>query len=190
MLDPESLAGLFAASVPAVEAALAELETRGLAIASGAIWRVADGGSASLQTVLNRVAPVLRAVVALAVARITPAEAAAVLSAYDRFAGLSADSGAAARAQGYRDLMQHLAEASGSSFHAQSLADLLVEARPLIDQFIARQMASARTAEPDSDLGRLARAMMQSSPTAAEAALEDHLASLQRTVDRQAQSGP
>jgi DNA-binding GntR family transcriptional regulator len=183
-LDPERLAPLFAASPDAVAAALALLEAQGATERFGPVWRVGRSRDGALRDLMNRAAPILRAVVGLAAARISPAEAATVLAAYDRFAGLSADSSAAARAQGYRDLMNQLAEASGSSFHVRSVEGLLDEATPLIDRMVAHRMAAQRIAEPDDDLGRLARAMMQSNPATASAALEDHLILLARYLDR------
>jgi DNA-binding GntR family transcriptional regulator len=183
-LDPERLAPLFAASADAIAAALALLEAQGVTERFGPIWRVGSSRDGSLRDLMNRAAPILRAVVGLAAARITPAEAATLLAAYDRFAGLSADSSAAARAQGYRDLMNQLAQASGSSFHVRSVASLLDEATPLIDRMVSHRMAAQRIAEPDDDLGRLARAMMQSNASAASAALEDHLILLGRYLDQ------
>jgi DNA-binding GntR family transcriptional regulator len=182
-LDPAKLAPVFEASADVVEAALALLEANGATERHSRIWRVSQNRAGPSRDLMNWVAPILRAVVGLSVARITPAEAAAVLSAYDRFAGLAGDGSLAIRTDGYLDMMQGLAGASGSSFHVRTMDKLLEAAAPLVERMVTHQMATRRQAETDDDLGRLARAMMQSNPAAASLALEDHLILLTRYLD-------
>jgi DNA-binding GntR family transcriptional regulator len=189
-LDPERLALLFESAGSDVEEALARLESLGATERVGRHWRVSRSRDGQARDLMHWIVPLLRAVVSLAVARTKPGEAAGILAAYDRFAGLAGDSSPGARAQGYRLLMERLAAASGSNFHVRTMAGLLGQAEPLIDRIVAHNMASRRTAEPDDELGRLAQAIMQGNPAAAEAALEDHLIILGHHLDRLAPTRP
>ncbi len=182
-LDPERLALIFASPVDVIGGALALLEVHGATERVGVLWRVSPNREGQARELMHWVAPVLRAVVGLAVTRITPADAAAVLASYDRFAGLSGDGQAATRADGYAQFMRRLAEASGSSFHVQTVDSLLDRTAPLVKRMVEHQMATRHRPEPDDDLGRLARAMMRTNAPAASAALEDHLLLLSRYLD-------
>jgi DNA-binding GntR family transcriptional regulator len=189
-LDPERLAMLFDAADADVAEALARLESLGATERDGLRWRVSRDRDGQARDLMHWIVPLLRAVVSLAVARAKPGEAAGILAAYDRFAGLAGDSSPGARAQGYRLVMERLAAASGSSFHVRTMAGLLDQAEPLVDRIVVHHMASRRTAEPDDELGRLAQALMQGNSAAASAALEDHLIILGHHLDRLAPSRP
>jgi DNA-binding GntR family transcriptional regulator len=182
-IDPILLATLFETNELEVGAALARLEAHGAVRRSDGRWRVAESGRGQRRDLLHWAMPLLRAVVALVAARITPAEAAGILAAYDRHVGLAGDGSAASRAAGYRLLMERLASASGSRFHMASMAGLLDQAEPAIMRMAVHQMASRREAEPDDELGRLAAALMQGNPALASAAIEDHLILLSRYLD-------
>ena len=182
-LDPARLALLHGAAEADVMQALRLLAEQGAVLLAAGQWRVAEGRNRHGRDLMHWLVPVLRAVVSLAVARITPAEAAGVLAAYDRYAGLAGDGTVASRLQGYREMMDRLAAASGSQFHAGSLAGLLDQAGVPLSRMMARQMQSRRGAQPDDDLGRLAQAMMQGYEAAASAALEDHLILLSHYLD-------
>lgn len=182
-LHPERLAALYSATVPGITDALHLLAAHGAAVQQGAHWHVGDMRHRQARDILHWLVPALRAVVSLAVARITPAEAAGVLAAYDRYAGLAGDGTGASRAAGYRQYMERLAEASGSRFHALTIAQLLDQAEPLLIRMVSHQMHSRRVAEPDDELGRLAQAMMRGHLPSATAALEDHLILLRRYFD-------
>lgn len=192
-LDPVRLAPLYGVRDVDIADALPLLAAHGAATFDGMRWRVADrrsgedaggpGGSGREPDLLHWLVPVLRAIVTLAAARVTPAEAAGILAAYDRYAGLAGDGTAAGRTEGYRQMMERLAAASGSRFHAGSLAGLLDQADRPLRRMVARRMQSRRTAEPDDELGRLAQAMMQGQAADASAALEDHLILLGRYFD-------
>jgi DNA-binding GntR family transcriptional regulator len=182
-LSPERLAVLYKADPADITEALRLLAAHGAAVQSGAQWHVRSSQHRPVRDVLHWLVPALRGVVTLAVARITPAEAARLLAAYDRYAGLAGDGTLATRAGGYRQLVERLAEASGSRFHALSITQLLDQAEPLLTRMVAHQMQSRRVAEPDDELGRLAQAMMRGHGPAASAALEDHLILLRRYLD-------
>lgn len=189
-LAPTRLAAVFSAADADIVAALRLLETHGAAVPDGANWRVADSLDRDGRALLLWVLPLLRAVVLLASARVTPAEAAGILAAYDRYVGLAGEATAESRLNGYRLMMTRLAAASGSAFHAASLAAILESAGPHLARMVAHQMASRRVAEPDDELGRLAQALMQGNVPAASAALEDHLLLLSRYLDCPAPTAP
>ena len=182
-LDPVRLAILYDVPDADVGEALRLLAAHGAAERDGPVWRVAHGHSGQGRDLLHWLAPALRAVVSLAVARVTPAEAAGVLAAYDHYAGLAGDGTVLSRVQGYRMMLERLAAISGSRFHAGSLEGLLTQADTLLQRMVTHQMQSRRTPEPEDELGRLARAMMQGNAAAASAALEDHLILLGRYLD-------
>lgn len=189
-LDPTRLAHLFDASCPDILKALHLLAAQGTVGPTGSGWRVAPGRKGQGRDLLHWAVPLLRSTVALAVERITPAGAAGVLASYDRYAGLAGNGSVATRAAGYRQLMQGLADATGSRFHVGSMSGLLDQTEPFLSRMIANQLAVRRPAEPDDDLGRLAQSMMQGNAAAAQAALEDHLILLGRYFDCPAPSGP
>jgi DNA-binding GntR family transcriptional regulator len=182
-IDPAVLARLFEATEPDIDDALLRLEAHGAVGRANGRWRVAEGGGGQGRDLLHWAVPLLRAVVALAAARITPVEAAGILAAYDRHVGLAGDGSAASRAEGYRQLMERLASASGSRFHMATMAGLLDQAEPSVQRMVVHQMASRRAAEPDDELGRLAAALMQGNAAMASAAIEDHLILLSRYLD-------
>jgi DNA-binding GntR family transcriptional regulator len=188
-LEPAALSSIFGCSHADIEAALCHLETVGATERLEGTWRVSLTRQGEARDLMHWAAPILRAVVGLAVTRITPADAAAVLAAYDRFAGLSGDGSAATRTLGYAQMMRRLADASGSSFHVRAVDRLLEEAAPLVAKMVAHQMAFRKRPEPDDELGRVARAMMQSNPANASAALEDHLLLLARYADHSLPTG-
>lgn len=168
------MAQLFAVGEDEMEAALAELSREGRVVPEGrGRWRVAPGALPA--DVLKRLAPVLRAVVALAAGRITPVEAASVLAAYDRFAGLAGDGTDATRAGGYTEVLLALAGAARSDFHLRAMEQIVPELAPLARWLVAHQVACYRNRAPDDPLARLARALMAADGHEAEAALEDHL---------------
>lgn len=189
-LDPARLAPLFEATDIEVAGALVRLEAHGATERHGSVWRVVPGQRAQGRDLLHWAVPLLRAVVSLASARIKPAEAARLLAAYDRFAGLAGDGSATSRQTGYRQMMERLAQASGSSFHVRTMQSLLDQAEPLVARMVSYQMASRRSAEPDDELGRLAQAMMQGNSATASAAIEDHLIILGRYLDGPAPNLP
>jgi DNA-binding GntR family transcriptional regulator len=189
-LDPARFAQLFGVPEAAILEALQRLEGRGAVRPQGAGWRVVRGPDGEGRDLLHWAVPVLRSVVALAIARISPAEAAGVLAAYDRYAGLAGDGSVSARLVGYRLVLARLAAASGSQFHANSLLGVLDQAEPALRRMLSHQMACRRTAEPDDELGRLAQAMMQGNADAATAALDDHLILLGRYLDCRQPTGP
>lgn len=165
------------------------IEALNLLVANGAVepvgegWRVVQDRDGQGRDLLHQAVPLMRSVVTLAIARISPAEAAGILAAYDRHTGLAGDGSVAARAAGYRQMMERLAAASGSRFHAASMQGVLDQAEPFLPRMVAHQMASRRSPEPDDELGRLAQAMMQGNAVSAMAALEDHLILLGRYLD-------
>jgi DNA-binding GntR family transcriptional regulator len=176
VLHGDRMARLFAVGEEEMHAALGALAREGrVAEAGNGSWRVTALAEASPQDVLKRLAPVLRAVVGLAAGRITPLEAAGVLAAYDRFAGLAGDGTDAARAEGYALMLRRLADAAGSGFHARALEQLIPALAPLADRLVAQHVSCYRNRSPEDALARLARALMAADAHAAEAALEDHL---------------
>lgn len=182
-LDPARLSLLFSATQVDVTDALDVLQAHGAVSRDKRGWRVAESRDGQGRDLLHWAVPLLRAVVSLAAERITPAEAAGVLAAYDRHAGLAGDGTLSSRVEGYRLMMQRLASSSGSRFHVGSMDGFLDKAEPVLQRMVAHRMASRRTAEPDDELGRLAGALMQGNAKAAAAALEDHLVLLGRYLD-------
>jgi DNA-binding GntR family transcriptional regulator len=189
-LDPERLSHMFGASGPDVALALQRLEAHGAVRSERGSWRVATRRAGQGRDLSYWAVPLLRSIVALASARITPAEAAGVLAAYDRHVGLAGDGTPESRVEGYRLMMRRLAAASGSRFHTSSTAGFLDRAEAVLQRMVAHRMASRRMAEPDDELGRLAAALMQGNPQAAVAALEDHLILLGRYLDCPEPIGP
>ncbi len=189
-LDPVRLAFLFDTSDTAVLEALHLLEGHGVTEQDMHVWRVSRSRGGQGRDLLHWLVPLLRSVVSLAAARVTPAEAAGILAAYDRYAGLSGEGTAAARIAGYRQMMERLAAVAGSRFHQSSMAGLFDRAEPMLARMITRQMAIRAPAEPDDALGRLAQALMQGKPDDASAALEDHLILLARYLDCPEPTGP
>jgi len=189
-LDPARLALLFETSDTEVLGALHLLERHGVAEQDTQVWRVSRSRGGQGRDLLHWLVPLLRSVVSLAAVRITPAEAAGILAAYDRYVGLSGEGTVAARTSGYRQMMERLAAVAGSRFYQNSMASLFDRAEPMLARMVTRQMAIPGPAEPDDALGRLAQALMQGKPAAASAALEDHLILLGRYLDRPEPTGP
>jgi DNA-binding GntR family transcriptional regulator len=176
VLRGDRMARLFEVEEQEMHAALGALAREGrLAETGEGVWRVTAAAEVSPQEVLKRLAPVLRAVVALAAGRITPVEAAGVLAAYDRFAGLAGDGTDAARVEGYALLLRRLADGAGSGFHARALEQMIAPLAPLAGRLVAQHVSCYRNRPPDDGLARLARALMAADAHGAEAALEDHL---------------
>jgi DNA-binding GntR family transcriptional regulator len=183
VLEPSRLSVLFNADAASIAAALELLEDAGATVRIDNSWMVRTDRQPGRHEVLQRAAPLLRAITSLAAERISPAEAAGLLAAYDRFAGLAGDGSAEARADGYRLFLRRLAEASGSSFHALGIATLLDDTGVLVDRFIAQLMLAPGRRPPDDPLARLAQALMASDAQEAATAIDDHLILLGRHID-------
>lgn len=183
-LDPARLAGVFDTTPARTARALEQLEDAGATVRLGDIWMVRTDRPQPGREVLNRAGPLLRAITVLAVGRITPAEAAGLLAAYDRFSGLSGDPSQATRAEGYRVFMRRLADSAGSSFQALAMETVLAETADMLDRMLDQRMLPAALSDPDDELARLARALMASDGQAAADAIDDHIIILGRYLDQ------
>ncbi|PZU48580.1 MAG: hypothetical protein DI568_07295 [Sphingomonas sp.] len=161
------------ASAADILAALAELERAHAVVRNGDGWVLAS----QYDPLLARHRPQLEHLAADAAPRITPAQAAGLLAAFDRLAGLAGDGSAESRAQAYGLYLHRLADAVPDPGHAQAVAQYLAEAAETV-KALAQAYLNRRPPDPDAPLARLARAMMAGNTEAAEGAFQDHLAEL------------
>lgn len=183
MLDPDMLATMMDASRHDVLVALTQLEKGGFTARAAGQWTVRADRDSDPRELLARGQPLLVAMARLAAENGTPAEAAAIAAARDRFAGLAGDGSVETRSAAYCDMLLQAAGASGSRFHLDAVARLLDEAAPLIPPIVRHNMACFPDPSPDSDLARFARALMQRDPESATQAMEDHLLLIGRHMD-------
>jgi DNA-binding GntR family transcriptional regulator len=184
-LDPERLAAIFGSTPALAAGALEQLEDAGATVRIGDSWMVRIDRVVADRELLNRLGPLFRAVTSLAAGRITAAEAAGLLAAYDRAAGLAGDGSARSRTEGYALFMRRLVAASASSFHEAATETILAETESLQEIFLERRQNEplVQGGGPMDELARLARALMARDEAAACEAADDHLIIIARHLD-------
>jgi DNA-binding GntR family transcriptional regulator len=174
-LDPARLAPVFGTTREMTALALAKLEEGGMTVRRGDGWIVPVDRVPTHLDMLKRVGPLLRAMTSLAASRIVPSDAAGLLAAYDRIAGLGGDGSPATRAAGYALYMRRLAAASGSAFHRDGTELMLAQTDGALRTYFAAGPGPSGMPRPGDELAWLARALMAGDAAAADAAVVKHL---------------
>lgn len=134
--------------------------------------------------ILERGRPLFLSSVLLAAEAATADELAAIATQHDIIVGIAGNGKPATRAVAYQALHLMMARASGSQFHKSSMAQLLVEAEPLIAAVLAMEPDILKTSDVDANLSRMIRALQARDPAQAVQAAEDHLILVGHWLDR------
>jgi DNA-binding GntR family transcriptional regulator len=182
-LEPALIAALHGVPVALVEEALALLETAADTSRDGEGWCVSDDRPRGAREIMIRAQPALVAIARLAAERITPEEAAALEAARCKLVGLAGDGSPQSRADGYREFMLRLAEASGSEFLLGAVRRLLREGAAMVDALARMDMLLNPVPRADGELNRLVRAIDLRDAEAAAHAMEDHAILISHQLD-------
>jgi DNA-binding GntR family transcriptional regulator len=185
-LVPVVIAGLHGAPVALVEDALALLEAAEDASRDEEGWRVSDDRPRGAREIMIRAQPALIAIARLATIHATPRQAGAISAARDKLVGILGDGSPQSRADGYRELMLGLGDASGSEFLLATIRRLLREAAPMVDALARIDMLLNPAPRVEGELLRLVRAIDSRDVEAAAAAMEDHVILISHQLDAMA----
>lgn len=187
-LDPAFLTRLHNSSPSLVVDALALLEGAGDIRQVDGRWQVSADRPRGAREIIFRAQPALVTVARLAALRATPQDAEAISTARDRLVGLRGDGSPQSRADGYRELMLRLGEASGSDFLLGAVRRLLREAAVMVDALARIDMLLNPTPQSEGELLRLTKAVAACDAEAAAEAMEDHVIIISHQMDAMSRS--
>lgn len=183
LIDPALIASVHGTGVGLVEDALALLESGSEVRRSNGRWRVSNARPRGPREIMIRAQPALVAVARLAATRATARQISEIGIAREKLVGLVGDGGPQSRADGYREMMLWLGEASGSDFLLHAIRRLLREGAAMVDALARMDMLVNPVPRADGELIRLVAAIRAGDAEAAAAAMEDHVIIISHQLD-------